>query len=134
MLLFYYDLVDKFVDRSNYEYCQMDTDSAYIALDSLKITHTEESQLLKKLSLKINQAGMSANPSVQTSHRNKSTALLQFGKAKDMYHILSKHPDEIGTKGVDDPTVEEIMTKSVSYASIYSIQLPFERKRKWNFK
>ena len=39
MLLFYYDLVDKFVDRSNYEYCQMDTDSAYIALDSLKITH-----------------------------------------------------------------------------------------------
>ena len=39
MLLFYYDLVDKFVDRSNYEYYQMDTDSAYIALDSLKITH-----------------------------------------------------------------------------------------------
>ena len=34
MLQFYYDLVDKFVDRSNYEYCQMDTDSAYIALAS----------------------------------------------------------------------------------------------------
>ena len=47
-----------------------------------------------------------------------------------MYHILSKHLDEIGTKDVDDPTVEEIMTKSVSYASIYTIQLPFERKRK----
>jgi G:T-mismatch repair DNA endonuclease (very short patch repair protein) len=34
MLQFYYDLVDKFVDRSKYEYCQMDTDSAYIALAS----------------------------------------------------------------------------------------------------
>ena len=32
MLSFYYDLVDKYVDRSNYQYCQMDTDSAYIAL------------------------------------------------------------------------------------------------------
>jgi G:T-mismatch repair DNA endonuclease (very short patch repair protein) len=32
MLQLYYDLVDKYVDRSDYEYCQMDTDSAYIAL------------------------------------------------------------------------------------------------------
>ena len=47
-----------------------------------------------------------------------------------MYHILSRHPEEVGSKDVDDPTVEEIMTKSVSDASIYTIQLPFERKRK----
>jgi hypothetical protein len=32
MLEFYYDFIDKFVDRKNYEYCEMDTDSAYIAL------------------------------------------------------------------------------------------------------
>jgi len=38
-----------------------------------------------------------------------------------MYHILSKHPEEIGTKDVDDPTVEEIMTKSVSDTSIYTL-------------
>ena len=64
------------------------------------------------------------------SHRNNSTALLQSGKAKDMYHILSRHPEEVGSKDVDDPTVEEIMTKSVSDTSIYTIQLPFERERK----
>ena len=32
MLNFYYDFVDKFVGRSNFEYCQTDTDSAYFAL------------------------------------------------------------------------------------------------------
>ena len=32
MLEFYYDLIDKFLDRSDFEYCEMDTDSAYIAL------------------------------------------------------------------------------------------------------
>ena len=31
MLEFYYDLLDKYLDRSDFEYCQMDTDSAYIA-------------------------------------------------------------------------------------------------------
>ena len=32
MLQFYYDCIDKFIDRSDFEYCEMDTDSAYIAL------------------------------------------------------------------------------------------------------
>ena len=32
MLKFYYDFLDKFVDRSDFEYCEMDTDSAYMAL------------------------------------------------------------------------------------------------------
>lgn len=32
MLEFYYDCIDKFLDRSDFEYCEMDTDSAYIAL------------------------------------------------------------------------------------------------------
>ena len=32
MLQFYYDFVDKYVERPLYQYCEMDTDSAYIAL------------------------------------------------------------------------------------------------------
>ena len=34
MLEFYYDFMDKFVDRSLFEYCEMDTDSAYMAIAS----------------------------------------------------------------------------------------------------
>jgi len=38
MLEFYYDFMDTFVDRRDFQYCCMDTDSAYMALsaDSLE--------------------------------------------------------------------------------------------------
>jgi len=32
MLEFYYDFIDKFVDRSDFQYLEMDTDSAYIGI------------------------------------------------------------------------------------------------------
>ena len=32
MLQFYYDFVDRYVERPLFQYCEMDTDSAYIAL------------------------------------------------------------------------------------------------------
>jgi hypothetical protein len=32
MLEFYYDLIDKYIDRHDFQYCEMDTDSAYLAL------------------------------------------------------------------------------------------------------
>ena len=32
MLQFYYDFIDRYLDRSLFQYCEMDTDSAYIAL------------------------------------------------------------------------------------------------------
>ncbi len=32
MLEFYYDFVDRYIERPLFQYCEMDTDSAYIAL------------------------------------------------------------------------------------------------------
>ena len=32
MLEFYYDFIDYYIDKSDYQYCMMDTDSAYIAI------------------------------------------------------------------------------------------------------
>ena len=37
MLEFYFDCIDKFLDRSDFEYCEMDTDSAYVALSGESI-------------------------------------------------------------------------------------------------
>jgi len=34
MLQFYYDFMDVFVDRRDFQYCSMDTDSAYMALSA----------------------------------------------------------------------------------------------------
>ncbi|CAG2202430.1 unnamed protein product [Mytilus edulis] len=36
MLEFYFDFLDVYVDRSDFEYCEMDTDSAYMALSGPK--------------------------------------------------------------------------------------------------
>jgi hypothetical protein len=37
MLEFYYDCLDKYVDRSDFQYVEMDTDSAYLALSAEKL-------------------------------------------------------------------------------------------------
>jgi hypothetical protein len=37
MLEFYYDFMDVFVDRRDFQYCAMDTDSAYMALSSASL-------------------------------------------------------------------------------------------------
>ena len=34
MLQFYYDFIDVFVDHRDFQYCSMDTDSAYMALST----------------------------------------------------------------------------------------------------
>ena len=38
MLQFYYDFLDKFLDRSDFQYCEMDTDSAYLAISAPRLT------------------------------------------------------------------------------------------------
>ena len=37
MLQFYYDCLDKYVDRSDFQYIEMDTDSAYLAFSATKL-------------------------------------------------------------------------------------------------
>ena len=37
MLEFYYDFMDVFVDRSDFQYCSMDTDSTYMALSATSL-------------------------------------------------------------------------------------------------
>jgi hypothetical protein len=37
MLNFYYDCLDKYIDRSDFEFCETDTDRAYIAISGESI-------------------------------------------------------------------------------------------------
>lgn len=48
MLQFYYDFLDKFVDRSDFEYSEMDTDSAYMALSGDSLQEIVKSHLLRE--------------------------------------------------------------------------------------
>ena len=37
MLQFYYDFLDKYLDRSDFQMCEKDTDSAYIAISGKSV-------------------------------------------------------------------------------------------------
>ena len=45
MLEFYYDCLDKYLDRSNFQLCEMDTDSAYMALSGDSVEHLVKPEL-----------------------------------------------------------------------------------------
>ena len=46
MLEFYYDFLDKYVDRRDFEYCYMDTDSAYFAISREELRDVVRPELL----------------------------------------------------------------------------------------
>ncbi|XP_071137847.1 uncharacterized protein [Mytilus edulis] len=46
MLQFYFDFLDRFVDRSDFQYCEMDTDSAYMALSGPDLVSVIKPHLL----------------------------------------------------------------------------------------
>ena len=45
MLQFYYDFLDKYLDRSDFEHCKMDTDSAYIAISGERVEDLAKSDM-----------------------------------------------------------------------------------------
>jgi hypothetical protein len=54
MLEFYYDFMDVFVDRRNFQYCVMDTDSAYMALSAGSLEEVIKPEMQQRVDLVIN--------------------------------------------------------------------------------
>ena len=48
MLQFYYDFMDVFVDHRDFQYCSMDTDSAYMALSTDTLEEVVKPHLRQK--------------------------------------------------------------------------------------
>ena len=48
MLQFYYDFMDKYIEREDFEYCEMDTDSAYMAISGPSFESVIKSDMLHK--------------------------------------------------------------------------------------
>ncbi|WAR06799.1 hypothetical protein MAR_016757 [Mya arenaria] len=48
MLEFYYDFMDVYVDRRDFEYCEMDTDSAYMAISGKTLEEVIKPDMLEK--------------------------------------------------------------------------------------
>ena len=45
MLQFYFDFMDKYLDQSDFQYCEMDTDSDYIAIAEQSVERLVKSEL-----------------------------------------------------------------------------------------
>ena len=45
MLQFYFDIMDKYLDQSDFQYCEMDTDSDYIAIAEQSVERLVKSEL-----------------------------------------------------------------------------------------
>ena len=45
MLQFYYDCLDKCIGKSDFEFCEMDTDSAYLAISAESIDDIIKSEM-----------------------------------------------------------------------------------------
>ena len=54
MLQFYYDFMDVFVDHRDFQYCSMDTDSAYMALSTDTLEDVVKPHLRQKYILEKN--------------------------------------------------------------------------------
>ena len=48
MLQFYYDFLDKYLDRADFQMCEMDTDSAYIAISGDRVESLVKPELRKE--------------------------------------------------------------------------------------
>ena len=48
MLQFYYDFLDKYLDRAYFQMCEMDTDSAYIAISGESVESSVKPELRVK--------------------------------------------------------------------------------------
>ena len=46
MLQFYSDFLDKHIDRSDFEHCEMDTDSAYIAISGESVEDLVKAEMM----------------------------------------------------------------------------------------
>ena len=51
MLLFYYDFLDKYIDRSDFEYCEMDTNSTYIAISGESVEDLVKPEMMHEFEI-----------------------------------------------------------------------------------
>ena len=72
MLQFYYDFVDRYVERPLFQYCEMDTDSAYIALAGESIENSS-GQIVVRITSDTDPNGY--RPNVATNTKTTMSAL-----------------------------------------------------------
>ena len=85
MLQFYYDFIDKYIDSSDFIYCQMDTDSAYIAFSGENFENLIKPELKEHYLLNKNNG---FHLMIQKKTLNLIRALLDYLKRNTEVNLL----------------------------------------------
>ena len=133
MLSFYYDFMDKFLDRADFEYCEMDTDSAYVALSGDNIEALVRSELKEECEReKFNWFPRNYNGEVKAFDKRTpglfKTEFLgdgRIGLNSKMYFCFNDSKAKFSCKGVNkytnaitkDTYLNVIQTKTTGHAT-----------------
>ena len=118
MLQFYYDCIDKYIERSDYQYMYMDTDSAYMALTD-KFENLIKPGLLNEFELEKNKWFPRTNTNKNKAYDKRKPGLFKIEYEGDgMVALCSKtyytwgNKDKFSIKGVQNNRNKEHLSKA----------------------
>ena len=88
-LQFYYDFLDKYLDRSDFQMCEMDTDSAYITIAGESVESSVKPELKAKFEAdKCNWFPRADTPEHNASDKRTSGLFKVQWKGKRNYRVV----------------------------------------------
>ena len=99
MLQFYYDFLDKYLDRSDFQMCEMDTDSAYIAISEKSVESLVKPELKAEFEAdKCNWFPRTDTPEHKAYDKRTQVFLRLSGRDKELSGCVQKPITVLGRK------------------------------------
>ena len=113
MLQFYFDFMDKYLDRSDFQYCEMDTDSAYIAIAGPSVDSLVKSDLKEEFEKDKANWFPRTDTAEHSAHDKRTPGLFKeewagdgiIGLSSKTYYCFGGY-DKFSCKGVSKKTNE----------------------------
>ena len=111
MLQFYFDFVDKYLDHSDFQYCEMDTDSDYIAIAEQSVESLVKSELREEFKADKANWFPRTNSPEHKAYDKRTPGLFKeewsragiIGLSSKTYYCFGEY-DEFSCKGVNKKT------------------------------
>ena len=109
MLEFYYDFLDKYVDRKDFELIQMDTDSMYMALSDDCIDNVVKDEMKHEYFVNCGEESLKVPKPIPSDNENNRNILLRekVDKKKLEYIINNAEEFELGSRFIHGKKIEK---------------------------
>ena len=109
MLEFYYDFLDKYVDRRDFELIQMDTDSMYMALSDDCIDNVVKDEMKHEYFVNCGGESLKVPKPIQGDNENNRNILLKEKVDKKKLEYIINNPEEfeLGSRFIYGKKIEK---------------------------